>query len=153
MRDADVGDLPDDIARFDRLWNGSEPGWVVQVHHDDAATIWVPIPATGITPSFFKAVRSLLSEFSAMSTSEFHARLNADGGIETEILDDLDAEYLYREGLGAGLELERRARPHTFYRIFNERTNYVLQIEDDELHCLVAEEAIRRGVRIRESTT
>ncbi len=142
-----------DIARFERLWNGAEPGWTVHVHHDDAATIWVPIPAAGITPDFFKAVRSLLSEFSAMSTSGFRARLHAGGGIETRVLDGLDAEYLHREGLAAGLELERRDRSHTFYRIFNERTNCVLQIEDDALHCLVAEEAIRRGVRIRESTT
>lgn len=149
----DTNDIPDDVARFHRLWDGSEPGWVVHVHHEDAATIWIPIPAEGITPTFFKAVRSLLSGFSAMSTSEFRARLNADGGIATGVLDGMDAEYIYRKGLAAGLALERHDRSLKFYRIFNERTNCTLQIQDDELRCLVAEEAIRRGVRIRESTT
>lgn len=135
------------------MWDGSAPGWVVHVHHEDAATIRVPIPAEGITPAFFKAVRALLTEFSDMSTSEFRARLNAEGGIETEVLDGLDAESLRRAGVDAGLELERRARPHASYRIFNEDKNETLRIEDDQLRSRVAEEAIRRGVRIRESTT
>lgn len=148
-----VNSLPNEIDAFEYVWNGSAPGWVVHIHHDDAATIWVPIPAGGITPAFFKTVRSLLTEFSDISTSEFRARLDAEGGIETEVLDGLDAEYLHRAGLEAGLELERRTRSHAFYRIFNEHTNDTLQIEDDELHRRVAEEAIRRGVQIRESTT
>lgn len=149
----DTNDIPDDVARFDHLWNGSEPGWVVHVHHDDSATIWIPIPVEGITPAFFKAVRSLLSGFSAMSTSEFRALLLANGGIETDRLDGYDAYDLHLTCIRAGLDAERRVRETASYSLINEATNIVKIIEDHELNRRVAEEAIRRGLKVRESTT
>jgi hypothetical protein len=148
-----VNDLPDDLAQFAHVWNGSEPGWVVHVHHDDSATIWIPILAEGITPAFFKAVRSVLSGYSAMSTSEFRARLLADGGIETERLDGYDACDLHLTSIRAGLDAERRVCATTSYLLIHEEMKIAKIIEDDDLNRRVAEEAIRRGLEVRESTT
>lgn len=148
-----TNDIPSDVARFDHLWNGSEPGWVVHVHHDDSATIWIPIPAEGITPAFFKAIRSVLPQYAAMSTSELRTRLVADGGIETDVLDGHDAYDLHLACIRAGLDAERRVRATTSYRLINEATNIAKIIEDDDLNRRVAEEAIRRGLKVRESTT
>lgn len=153
MSGTDVNALPDDLARFAHLWNGSESGWAVRVHHDDVATIWVPLPTEGITPAFFKAVRSVLPEYSAMSTSEFRARLLADGGIETEQLDGYDAYDLHLTCIRAGLEAERRVRETTSYFLVNEETKIAKLIEDGDLNRRVAEEAIRRGLSIIASTT
>jgi hypothetical protein len=153
MRNADVNDLPDDIAQFAHVWNGSESGWVVHVHHDDSATIRIPIPAEGITLAFFKAIRSVLPGYSAMSTSEFRARLLANGGIETDRLDGHDAYDLHRACIRAGLDAERRVRATTSYLLINEEMKIAKIIEDDELNRRVAEEAIRRGLEVRESTT
>lgn len=142
-----------DVGNFDCLWNGTEPGWTVHVHHEDVATIRIPLPAEGITPAFFKAVRSVLPEYSAMSTSEFRARLLADGGIETERLDGYDAYDLHLTCIRAGLEAERRVLATTSYLLVNEETKIAKLIEDGDLNRRVAEEAIRRGLPVRESTT
>lgn len=142
-----------DVGNFDRLWNGTEPGWTVHVHHDDVATIWIPLPETGITPAFFKAVRSVLPRYSSMSTSEFRARLLVEGGIETDILDGADAYALHRACIRAGLPAERRGHSTTSYSLVNELTNRCLIIEDDDLGRRVAEEAIRRGLPTSISTT
>ena len=149
----DTNDRPDDVARFDHLWNGSEPGWVVHVHHDDSATIWIPIPAEGITPAFFNAVRSVLPGYSAMSTSEFRARLLGNGGIETDRLAGHDAYALHRTCIRAGLDAERRVCATTSYLLIHEEMKIARIIEDDDLNRRVAEEAIRRGLDVRESTT
>lgn len=143
----------DDVARFDRLWDGSEPGWVVRVHHDDATTISIPLPTEGMTPAYFKAVRSLLPEYSAISTSEFRARLLASGGIETKALDGSVAYSLHLACIRAGLKAERRVRATTSYLLVNEHTQACLIIEDDDLNRRVAEEAIRRGLPVIASTT
>ena len=153
MSATDVNALPDDLAQFDYLWNGSEPGWAVRVHHDDIATIWIPLPADGITPAFFKAVRSVLPEYSAMSTSEFRTRLLANDGIETAELDGYDAYDLHLTCTRAGLEAERRVRETTSYLLINEEMKIVKIIEDDALNRRVAQEAIRRGLPVIESTT
>jgi hypothetical protein len=148
-----VNDLPDDLAQFARVWDGSEPGWTVKVHHDDSATIRIPIPAEGITPAFFKAIRSVLPQYAAMSTSELRTRLVADGGIETDVLDGGNAYNLHLACIRAGIEAERRVRATTSYLLINEETNIVKIIEDDDLNRRVAEEAIRRGLPVIASTT
>ncbi|MGN6151358.1 MAG: hypothetical protein ACTHOH_05020 [Lysobacteraceae bacterium] len=148
-----MNDLPDDLAQFARVWNGSEPGWVVHVHHDDSATIWIPIPAEGITPAFFKAVRSVLPGYSVMSTSEFRARLLANGGIETERLDGYNAYDHHLRFIRAVHDAERRVRATTSCLLIHEEMKIAKIIEDDDLNRRVAEEAIRRGLEVRESTT
>jgi hypothetical protein len=146
-------DVSEDVARFARLWNGSEPGWTVHVHHEHAATVWVPIQANELSPSLFKTMRVLFSEHSAISTSEFRTRIFAVGGLESNRRDGIDALHLHAQCIRAGLTAERRDRSRTFYRLTNERTNTTLSIENEELHQQVAEEAIRRGRPKRESTT
>lgn len=153
MTDRHDRDLHENVEPFARLWNGSEPGWTVHVHREHAATVWVPIPGGELSPSSFRALRALFSEHWAMSTSEFRERLMALGGIESNILDGIDAEDLHQQCGRAGFEAEKRDLSRTFYRLINERTNVSLSIDDDDLNTRVAEEAIRRGLPRRESTT
>lgn len=153
MTDRHDRDLDENVERFARLWNGSELGWAVHIHHEDIATVWVSLSGNALGPSWFKALRALFSEHSALSTSEFRSMLIGLGGLESEVLDGFDADDLHRRCIDAGLKAELRDRSGVHYRLINERTGERLAIDDDVLNARVAEEAIRRGLPRRESTT
>jgi hypothetical protein len=139
------------LSEFSYIWDGTDPGWVVSRHTEDRERLSVVFP-DGAGLRELKAMRAVLPELAAASAADVMAlkgTMNFDlGEHESAIARQLKRLYESR-----GLTIHSEAKQLISYGFFNELRSVCCINEDEELNRAVAENAIHRGVELRESTT
>jgi hypothetical protein len=142
----------DTVSQFARLWNGSEPGWVVQRHVEDRVELIVLFSYEGPTTREVVALRRVAQDLATKSASEVLLSLKAARSYCLGTVESSRARKLRAECESLGLRLAARGRAITGYSIVNEQTAAYLLIEDAPTLQALAQEAIKRGLPVREST-
>ena len=137
---------------FSRLWNGTEPGWVVVRHVEDRETLAVHF--TSCTPSIpeVKALRTVAPARLGNPAAEVLASLKGKSVFSLGELESNAARRLREQCEAVGLQVVGQGHQAVRYRIINELTKVALLIENAATNRAVAEEAIKRGVPVRHST-
>ena len=135
---------------FKRIWDGSEPGWVVIRHVEDHERLIVTFVG-GANVHDLKALRAILPELATASASDV---LSLKGAPQFDLGEHESAAARRLKALCDSQQLSVSSMPHQFVQlgIFNEQTRAYCLIEDEEILAAVAAEAIRHGVPVRDST-
>ncbi len=140
------------VEDFSKLWNGSEPGWVVVRHTEDKQVLLVLFGASGPTVPEVKALRMVATGFSGTPVTEVFSVLRGKTEFELGELESSEARKLCKQCEELGLRVVTRGHQVVQQSLINEISKAYLLIEDAATLQAVAEEAIRRGLLIRHST-
>ena len=138
---------------FSRLWNGSEPGWVVVRHTEDRERLQVVFANNGgPTVPEVKALRSVIPALAKQSASEVLANLRGTSELSLGEHESSAARKLRSQCEELGLRVNGQAHQAVSHSLINELLKVYLVIEDAATCSAIAEEAIKRGLPIRHST-
>lgn len=138
---------------YEQLWNGSEPGWVVVRRTEDREELTVEFGSGGPTAGEVKALRALQSEYRSRPAGEFLASLRGKGNLLLGTFESREARSLKQRCTEGGLQVRAIGVQLVSLCLVNRLSSTFLLIEDDRENREVAEEAIRRGLPVEESTT
>jgi hypothetical protein len=133
------------FARFDHLWNGSEPGWVVVRHREDLEELDVGFSDNGPTTQELMLLRTVAP------TLEVVRLLKGARSFHLGTFESAPARRLRAQCESVGLRVASHGYTSTRYSLINEQTSRFLLIEDSATLRCVAEEAMSRGLPVRES--
>jgi hypothetical protein len=118
------------IENFSRLWNGSEPGWVVVRHTEDRETIRVLLSENGPTMPEVKALRTVAPAFSERPAAEVLAALRGKSEFSLGELESSAARKLHKQCETLGLQVASQGHQVVSHSIINELSKIYLLIED-----------------------
>jgi|GEM_PF-5807567 len=139
-----------DIAEYEEIWNGTEPGWVVVRHTEDRYRLIVAFES-GAETADLKALRQLLPELAATPISQLMA-LKGSRSFDLGEHESADAHRMKARFASLGLVVQATGWQLVSCGIFNENTRAYCLIEDEGIRQQVVDAAIQHGLPIREST-
>lgn len=141
-----------EASQFSRLWNGSEPGWVIIQHQEDHEHLSISFGSEGASIRDIRSLRSLLSELSRKSLIEVHEAIIGVQTFDLGTHESSVARKLKRQCEEQNLVAQSEPIVKVRYSIINEQTNRYLLIEEEALLRKVVEEAVAQGLPTRHST-
>ena len=138
---------------YERLWDGSEPGWVVVRRTEDREQLTLEFGSSGPTLDEVKALRTLQSDYRSRPVGEVLASLRGKSSLFLGTFESREARSLKKRCAEVGLQVTAIGARWVSLNLINRLSSTFLLIEDDREIGEVAEEAIRRGVPVEESTT
>ncbi|MBB5205378.1 hypothetical protein HNQ51_002697 [Inhella inkyongensis] len=136
---------------YSRLWDGSEPGWVVVRHTEDREALHVVFSRSGPTMFEIKALRSVIPTLAEKRAIEVLASFKGMLEFSVGEFESSAARKLRRQFETAGLQVASKAYRVVSHSLINELSKVYLLIEDAAKSEEVAEEAIKQGLPIRHS--
>jgi hypothetical protein len=140
------------LTQFARLWDGSESGWVVVRHTDDLEDLTISFSDGGPTSQELRSLRAVSPAMATKQAAEVVRDLKGKRSYFLWIFESSAARRLRSQCESHGLSVLSRSYRNTHYSLINELTSKYLLIEDEATRRSVAEEAISRGLLVREST-
>lgn len=138
------------IERYSYLWDGSEPGWVLNQTHGQDIALMLLFERGEPSTSEMKAIRLAVPAYREMTVSQAVAELRGKSRIDLGDFEPGEARQIAAACQNHGLTVQERIIDRSGYLIFNEKTSTCLLIENDRLGNAVKEEALRRGVPVRQ---
>ncbi|MBC3919083.1 hypothetical protein H8L32_16450 [Undibacterium sp. CY18W] len=129
------------------VWNGTEPGWVVHCHIRNLQCLEIVFTDTGPTLTDIKALRVVVPGFADKPPGEILALLRKAKRFPLGEHESSYARKLIQLCVAHGLQVDSNGGQLVLYRLVNQISKRDLMINDD-ISCLVAEEAIRQGLRV-----
>ena len=136
-------------ANYSRLWNGSEPGWIVVRHTEDRQTLQVTFSSGGPTVSEVKALHTIAPVLAEMPAADVVATLKGRAEFSLGDFESMAARELRAQCAALGLRIESRGHQAVRHSLINELLKAYLLIEDPIEGKIVAEEAIKQGLPVR----
>lgn len=136
---------------FSRLWNGSEPGWVVVRQTEDREVLQVIFPSSTPTLLEVKALRAVLPALSEKPAADVLLALKGMSAFSLGELESSAARKLRKQCEKLGLQVVSQGYQAVSHSLINELSKVYLHIEDAATSQAVAEEAIKRGLPVRHS--
>ncbi len=140
-------------ARFEHLWNGSEPGWVVVRHREDLVDLNIGFSENGPTIQELMSLRTVAPALEVKPAADVVRMLKGAQSFHLGTFESAAARRMRSQCESVGLRVASRGYASTRYSLINEETSRLLLIEDSDMLSSVAEEAINRGLPVRESTS
>lgn len=137
---------------FSRLWNGSEPGWVVVRHTEDREVLEVLLSSGTPFLAEVKALRTIVPILSEKPTAEVLATLKGKSKFSLGELESSAARKLRKQCETLGLRVASQGYQAVSHSLINELSKVYLLIEDAATNQAVAEEAIKQGLPLQHST-
>ena len=141
------------METYNYLWDGSEPGWVILRHTEDRVSLTVVFGNDGASVKDIMALRKVVPTLAQMSASEALHDLRGIKSFGLGEFDSVEWPALDKKCRELGLTPQKTGCQHTHDLLVNEKTGQTLIIEDATLAKQVIDEAIKRGLAIRYSTT
>ncbi|MBV1776358.1 hypothetical protein KSF73_11610 [Burkholderiaceae bacterium DAT-1] len=139
------------LANYQRLWDGTEQGWVLWRHDEDRVKLTLTFSAGGPTLENIKALRSVISSFKEQPAVKLFASLKGINSLELGDFESRASKKVAFALVNHGLVPEEDPYHITRFTFVNELGGALLVIEDNILHQLVVEEAIKNHIPIRRS--
>lgn len=140
------------MTNFSRLWNGTEPGWVVWRHTEDREHLTIAFSASGATIEEIKAIRAVIPEIASLPISKAMQKLRNVREYAIGEFESSDAYILKRKCSLVGLQVSSQGFQKVSHLLYNEITRSGLLIECPIENDKVVQEAIKNGLPIREAT-
>lgn len=140
-------------SNYNRLWDGTEPGWVLLKIHRQTSTVAVLFGELGASPQEIQALRRVVPEFNVLPALQVIQQLRGCQRVDLGELDSREARKLIQGLRECGLRVEERAIERGSYLPFNEIQEKALLIEDDDELRKVTAEALKQGLPVRQVET
>ena len=138
-----------DMQRFTYLWDGSQPGWVLQRFSGNAIDLSLTFAATGPSNQEMMAVRRTIQEYASAPLGQLIAQLRGRQTLPLGRFDAKSAHQIAAACRDAGLHVLETVIDLSRCIPVNELTGHVLAIEDDALAQQVHAAALAHGIAVR----
>lgn len=140
------------MADYQRLWNGTEPGWVVRRHIEDRVHLTLIFGSSGASMRDVHALRIAISKFNTQSAAETMSKIRGKPDYYLGDFESREARTIRQKCEKSGLEIREQVHQEINDLLVNEITNIALLIEDENLNRQVVQEALHHGLPTRIST-